>query len=347
MRILYGIQGTGHGHISRAKEILPKLTEHASVDVLLSGYNCRLHLDEVAVSRKRGVSLAYNDQGGVSFLETARSLQPVTFLKDVQTIQPREYDLVISDYEPITAWASIQSETPSIGLSHQASFLSEKSPRPDRKSYLSEAVLKYFAPVQHPVGFHFKRYDSFILPPVIRGEIRNLIPVTGNHVTVYLPSYHPDFLAKHFQEFESIEWHIFSPLCEKSYQSSNVIVHPVGNRPFLESLESSRGVIAGAGFELCAESMFLGKKLLAIPIKNQYEQLCNAAALKQMGVHVVYEIDQTFTERIHHWIDDSSLITLDESANIDQLTQLIIRYTGRVHSRTEKISARLFNASIT
>ncbi len=37
MRILYAIQGTGNGHISRARDIIPYLQEKGAVDLLISG----------------------------------------------------------------------------------------------------------------------------------------------------------------------------------------------------------------------------------------------------------------------------------------------------------------------
>jgi predicted glycosyltransferase len=37
MKVLYAIQGTGNGHIGRAREIVPILMKYADVDVLLSG----------------------------------------------------------------------------------------------------------------------------------------------------------------------------------------------------------------------------------------------------------------------------------------------------------------------
>lgn len=328
MKILYGIQGTGHGHISRAREIIPCLSKHASVDVLISGYNCKMNLENTDVLHKRGISLTYDDSGSVSYLKTALNIKPVTFLRDINSVNPEMYDLVISDYEPVTAWASINSKTPSVGLSHQASFLSDKCPRPKTKSLFSESVLKYFAPVNRAIGFHFKRYDSFILPPVIRREIRDLSPTQKNHVTVYLPSFDHETLAAIFLQCKNTEWHLFSPLCEEEYQKENVWVQPVGNKPFLESIESSKGVLAGAGFETCAEAMYLGKKLLAIPIKNQYEQYCNAAALSEMGVVTVNQIGPSFSNTIQNWIDDSPIVQLEEAAKIDELAELLFRFTS-------------------
>lgn len=330
MKILYGIQGTGHGHISRAREILPLLSEKAEVDVIISGYNCHMKLDGTDVIQKRGLSLAYDSRGSVSYVKTALQLKPITFIQDVQSINPENYDLVISDYEPVTAWASLNSKTPGIALSHQASFLSKKSPRPQKKSFLAEQLLRKFAPCNQSIGFHFKRYDTFILPPIIRRDVLNIEPTQGDHITVYLPAFDHQLLIPIFHQLPEKEWHLFSPSCNEYFRDKNVIVNPVGNQPFLKCMKTGLGVITSAGFETCAETMFLGKKLLTIPIKNQYEQLCNAASLKKMGIHVIHEIDSTFRDRIADWLQNAPLITLNEVADTERLTNKLARYTRRI-----------------
>lgn len=324
MKILYGIQGTGHGHISRAREIIPELVKYAEVDVLLSGYNCKMELEDVEVMRKRGISLNYNSRGSVSILKTAAGLQPITFIRDIQELQTADYDFVISDYEPVSAWAARKNGTFSVAMSHQASFLSKESPRPRKRSMFGEAVLRHFAPCSKQLGFHFQRYDSFILPPVIRRDVRGLSPENENHVTVYLPAYDPSFLLKTFLEVPETEWHLFSPDCDAPFNIQNVSVYPVGNRPFLESMKSSRGVLTGAGFETCAEAMFLGKKLLSIPISNQYEQYCNEAALKKMGVHTARKIDHKFAETLRDWIHNSSVVQLKEIAETGEIVHTLL-----------------------
>ena len=330
MKILYGIQGTGHGHISRAREILPLLSEKSEVDVIISGYNCHMTLEGTDVVQKRGLSLAYDSRGSVSYLKTALQLKPITFIQDVQSVDPTNYDLVISDYEPVTAWATLNSKTPGIALSHQASFLSNKSPRPDKRSFFAEQILRNFAPCRKAIGFHFKRYDTFILPPIIRRDVLNIEPTKGEHITVYLPAFDHHLLIPVFHQFPDIEWNLFSPSCSEYFKDKNVIVNPVGNQPFLKSMKTGLGVVTSAGFETCAETMFLGKKLLTIPIKNQYEQLCNAASLHKMGIHVVHEIDSTFREKIADWLTNAPIIPLNEVADTDRLTDKLVRYTRRL-----------------
>ncbi|PWN05079.1 glycosyltransferase family protein [Rhodohalobacter mucosus] len=326
MKILYGIQGTGHGHISRAREIVPLLAEKAELDILISGTNCKMTLDGKTAIRKQGISLAYNSKGSVSYLKTALGIQPIRFLQDIWSTDPSHYDLVISDYEPVTAWASRTCGTPSIALSHQASFLSEKSPRPSKKSVLAEQILKNFAPCDIPIGFHFRRYDSFILPPVIRSEVKELQPEEGDHITVYLPAFDPDELTGILGKIRETKWHLFSPACDKPYQNGIVNVFPVGNKPFLESLGKSRGVITSAGFETCAEAMYLEKKLFVIPIRNQYEQLCNAASLKEMGVTVADTSDSGFVSTLRNWLRSATSVALPEAADIPDLRNTLFGF---------------------
>lgn len=332
MKILYGIQGTGHGHISRAREIIPILSQKADVDIVLSGYNCNMKLENVEVLHKRGISLTYDSAGSVSYLKTALNLKPITFIRDINNLNVRKYNLIISDFDPVTAWASQQKNVFSVALSHQASFVSGNSPRPPRKSVIGEQILKHFAPCSTPIGFHFKRYDSFILPPIIRRDVRSLSTEKGNHVTVYLPAFDHQFLLQKFLMIPQVEWHIFSPDCKSTYSAMNVTIHPVGNKTFLDSMKASFGVITGAGFETCAEAMFLGKKLLAIPIANQYEQYCNAAALKKMGVQTTRKIDESFVDLVKHWIDETPAVQLSEIADTAKLVDLLLEL-GANHNR--------------
>lgn len=338
MNILYGIQGTGHGHISRAKELLPELCKHAAVDVLISGYACQLELENDITYRKRGISLKYDSTGGVAILETLRQFNPIRFISDIQSIPLRKYDLVISDYEPVSSWAARIAGVPSVSMSHQAAFMSPKTPRPVKQSVIAEQLLQKFAPTDKLIGFHFKRYDHFIEPPLIREEIQELHPVNEAHITVYMPAYHSMALAGMLQKFSQVDWHVFSPDCRKPQQLSNVWLRPVSHQKFLESVEMCCGVMTSAGFEMCSEAMFLGKKLLAVPIRNQYEQLCNTAALEQMGVTTLESLEGK-EHAIWSWLKQETIITLKEIADPARIVAGIFnKHRSEKREGTEKKS---------
>jgi uncharacterized protein (TIGR00661 family) len=332
MNILYAIQGTGNGHFSRAKEFIPYLQNHGNLQIMVSGTNADVDLGHPIRWHKPGISYTFGRDGGIDYWDTLRNLQPVSFLDDVREFPIQEFDLIISDYEPVSAWAARHAKLPCIGLSHQSSFLSPLSPRPSDPSPATEWLFRYYAPCTYPVGFHYRPYDTFIHTPIIRSEVRSLTPRNDGHITVYLPAYADEILIPQFQQLSSIQWHVFSKHCRSPYEAGNVSIQPVNNEAYLKSLESCHGVISGGGFEAPAESLFLGKQLLIIPMRDQYEQRCNAEALRREGIRIVDTIDDLFYIHIGAWLDNPvypDLAFPDESAKIiDKVLQMTKKKAG-------------------
>jgi uncharacterized protein (TIGR00661 family) len=69
--------------------------------------------------------------------------------------------------------------------------------------------------------------------------------------------------------------------------------------------------LCGAGFESPAEALYLQKKLMVIPMKGQYEQQCNAAALNQLGVPVLKTLKIDYLNQIKNWVDLPQNISVD------------------------------------
>ncbi|MEP6611263.1 MAG: glycosyltransferase family protein, partial [Mucilaginibacter sp.] len=65
MKILYAIQGTGNGHISRAREIVPLLQQHGEVDLLVSGTEAEVTLAQPLKYKFHGFSFVFGTNGGV------------------------------------------------------------------------------------------------------------------------------------------------------------------------------------------------------------------------------------------------------------------------------------------
>ena len=57
MKILYAVQATGNGHISRAHQLYPYLREMGETDIFLSGSNASLQPDFPVKYRSKGLSL--------------------------------------------------------------------------------------------------------------------------------------------------------------------------------------------------------------------------------------------------------------------------------------------------
>ena len=163
-------------------------------------------------------------------------------------------------------------------------------------------ILKYYAPAKLKFGFHFASYSSSIFTPIIRKKIRHSSVNNKGHYTVYLPSYDHNKILEVLSEVPLVKWHIFSKKTKQLIFKKNVMIYPINEFDFIKSITTCEGVLCGAGFETPSEALFLNKKLMVIPMKNQYEQQCNAAALEKMGVPVIKTLEKKRLKKIAKWI---------------------------------------------
>src|SRR5690606_2282575 len=109
----------------------------------------------------------------------------------------------------------------------------------------------------------------------------------------------------------------------------NMTINPINSTAFIQSMATSEGVLCGAGFETPAEALYLNKKLLVIPMKNQYEQHLNAAALEEMGVPVINSLKRKFEFDIELWLNNADHVQVDYQDNtFDIVENIVKRYTS-------------------
>jgi uncharacterized protein (TIGR00661 family) len=159
--------------------------------------------------------------------------------------------------------------------------------------------------------------------PVIRQQVREQITANKGHYTVYLPAYDDKRLIKRLSEFKDVEWDVFSKHNKKTSRHKNITIQPINNEAFIKSMAKSAGVLCGGGFETPAEALFMKKKLLVIPMKNQYEQQLNAAALKQMGVPVIKSLKPKHNDTILEWLNNGQPIQVDYPDNTQQILNMV------------------------
>ena len=328
MKILYAIQGTGNGHLSRSMDIVPLLQKAGEVDVLVSGTQGDLILPFPVKYRFNGFGFIFGKSGGVDLWKSFYKSRFRNFIKEINKVPVETYDLVINDFEPVSAWACYLKNKPCIGLSHQAAVLSEHSPKPDESDMIGKLILKNYAPVTEQYGFHFAEFDKNVFTPVIRQQVRDQNIKNLGHYTVYLPAYDDKRLIKKLTQFDNVEWEVFSKHNNKVKRQKNVLIQPINNEDFIKSMAQSAGVLCGAGFETPAEALFLKKKLLVIPMKSQYEQHLNAAALKFIGVPVIKSLKAKHDETISNWIEKGKPVEV----NYPDKTQEIINMVLKNHS---------------
>src|SRR5690606_7230607 len=210
------------------------------------------------------------------------------------------------------------------------------APLPERKNRLARFILNHYAPASFKYGFHFKRYNENTYTPVIRKQIRELDVSDKGHYTIYLPSIGDKKLIKTFKKFKNTKWEVFSKHTKKTLISENISLMPINHDAFIKSLTSCSGIICGAGFETPSEALFLKKKLLVIPMKNQYEQHCNAAALKTLGVPVIKNLKE---KKIDRWLWYGPIIQVDFPDQTESIIDHLIK--NHVSSKPSVLRSRL------
>lgn len=324
MKILYAIQGTGNGHLSRACELIPQLKQLADVDVLISGSEHELNIPFEVKYTLHGIGFVFGTKGGINWLESFKKANFKRFIQEVNTLPVENYDLILNDFEPVSAWAAKIKGVDCCALSHQAAVMGKGSPRNWSFNFLAKAVLRHYAPHTRYVGFHFQAYNQNIFTPVIRQEIQQANYKNKGHYTVYLPAYADDVLISVLQHAADVQWHVFSKREKTAYKKGNVHVFPVDAQQFVRSFTQCSGVLCGAGFETPAEALFMGKKLMVIPMQGQLEQQYNAFALQQMGVTVLNKLSMQTLEAVFEWLDSPQRLQVPYKDNSRQALQKAI-----------------------
>ena len=290
MRILYGVQTTGHGHLVRSTPIIRELRERGHhVDVLLSGpppdpaWPARIG---EPLATRPGLTFAA-DGGHIRYLKTAGQARPLTFIRDVLRNPGPLPDLVVTDYEPITAWLARRWGLRSVGIGHLYAFAWPEVPRA-RGNLITRSVMDWFAPASVPAGVHWGRFGAPILPPTVAPEIRALTrgPVEPDLILVSLGFEPLARLLPLLRQFPEHRFHVYARVGAE-LADGNVSVRPVSRPRFVADLARCAGVIGNAGFTLTSECLHLGIRVLVQPIRGQLEQESNAIALERLGLGTV------------------------------------------------------------
>jgi uncharacterized protein (TIGR00661 family) len=215
----------------------------------------------------------------LKYFKTAFSLNFFQVYRDIVSFDVTGLDLVITDFEPISARIAKRNSIPSIGLGHQYAFIHDIPM--DGDNPLSRFVIKNFAPADFPVGLHWHHFDRPILPPIIPDEIRNRHKRVAKKILVYLPFEQLQDILALLKPSRRYDFFIYHRL-DSAEDKCNLHLRPYSRSGFLNDLIECNGVICNAGFELASEAMYLGKKILVKPLAGQMEQISNALAITSL-----------------------------------------------------------------
>jgi uncharacterized protein (TIGR00661 family) len=301
MRILYGVNGEGMGHATRSRVVIESLLDDHDVRVVASGAafrylsECLPRVDEIM-----GPSFAM-EEGEIhrwaTVVQNVRNVRrelPETVHNWVRTVDKTwKPEVVITDFEPLAGIYARTTRTPMLAVDnvnmldrchHDAEIIGKQ-----RDDYLiARAVVRSMVPgaIEYLVTTFFEpplaRGGTTLVPPIIRPEIVSAKVERGDHLVVYSSG---DPVLTDSLRASGVPCRVYGMRGgpTEDQVDGNLEYRPRSNEGFVEDLRTARGVVAGGGFSLLSEAVYLGKPVLAMPLHGQFEQLLNARYLEREG----------------------------------------------------------------
>jgi uncharacterized protein (TIGR00661 family) len=345
--ILYGVNGEGAGHSTRAKEVLTHLVAQGhNVHVASFDRGLQNLKDKFQVTQIYGLRFAYVNnrvrykrtiaKNLITVPQARKSLSRLNALVDQLSI-----DLVITDFEPMTCHIGHRRHLPVISIDNQHCLTNAVVSYPTqyrRDAAAAKIVTRLMTPRANAylvISFFtapIRKRNTFLFPPLLRQEILNASPTAGDHILVYVTSPAPDLAALLGSVRARFIAYGFGR--EGNNENGNVMFKKPSLDGFFVDLVSAKAVIANSGFSLVTEALHLGKPYLAVPVSHQFEQIFNAYWLEKSGYGAYWEklnkerVD-SFLYNIPHYSESLSAYPRKGNESLlEKLDSLIRAYTA-------------------
>ncbi|MEI6312373.1 MAG: glycosyltransferase family protein [Bacteroidota bacterium] len=327
IKILYGIQGTGNGHISRSLILIEALAKEIgidNIDILISGKNYSLDIPYKIKYQFAGLSFNYGNAGKVALWKSIRNLQLKDFTKDIKSIPFHNYDIVLTDQEPISAWGAKKYHIPSIGIGNIYALESTSLKRLFLHKLMTKCFQKIYCPVKNKIVLDFTRKHSNTFYPLLSDDFMQAKVKHHSFTLVYLLSYSLYEILEKLSDVQLVEqcFVVYSKEVQYPLKYKNIYIKPISKSAFKKDLMNCSQLISTAGFQTIAEALFMQKKILLIPIKGQPEQKANAIMLSKHHVKRIRKLD---VDKIHSWLFASESTPIVFTDDKKAIVQTILR----------------------
>lgn len=358
-KILFGISGIGNGHVNRELPIIEELARTCEVMIFAHDDSLRVMTENFDGNPNVtivpvGLTFIVGSETGLNFAATANAPQNQkidsfrTSFEALDKVISRwgRADLVITDYEPISAQYAYAYNVPLVTIDQQSKFLYGDLPqRLGGFTYTDEVarLSMFFPKVSTRIACSFFKVNPrgdaqevMLVPPTIKESVIQLRdgrkPDKDNGtILVYVSSakelsQSPEEIISVLKSQDGVTFHLFVPKVDfaryNESRSANTVIHPHDDTNFTGVLAKANGIISTAGHSLLSEAMFLSIPVYAVPVEP-YEQHLNAWAIEKndFGVSATKITEQKLAE---------FLANLDRfTRNITNDTEVLTRGIGQ------------------
>ena len=357
---LFIIQGEGRGHLTQAlaldsmlrrrghrvcsavvsqgeDHVVPEYFHELFSAPIASIESAHFVMDEASHSIDWLKTLAANNRRWNHFAEAFTTIQ--------EHILRERPDVIINFYEPLGGLFvfSHKPAVPMIAVGHQFMLLHPDYPFPEGFG-IQRRSAKFFTNL---VGLGAARrlalslYDAaplptkrvVVVPPILRDEFFEVQPAESDpYFLVYLYHY---TLAE-----AVVEWHKRNPsvtihcfwnkpdAAEEEVVDDTLVFHRLHGQKFLDMMANCQGMVTTSGFETMSEAMYLGKPLLVNPVRNHFEQHCNAEDGRRLGSSV--QTDSFNLDKLVRFVQEYRYDPTEFRGWVDQAEEIFVQQIDEV-----------------
>ena len=302
-RIIYAMAGEGFGHASRAHLVGQRFLDAGHEVIFAASHRALRYLRPYYGERVKEIfgllfdySKGYIDPAATVWKNLAHLAEGRRLNRELfeQVYRPFAPDLVVTDFEPFSAWWAWRHRVPFISINNEHALIFCKLEH-ELKNVVqriqAEAVTRFhYMGANAYVIINFfqtplKNDKAVLAPPIVRPILTELTASNTGHITIYWTTgTNEDLLRDVLGRFSDQQFRIYG--FDKRAEWRNCLFRERSTEGFLADLASSRGVVASAGFSLISECLYLRKRMLLLPLGGHYEQFINARYVQKLGLGV-------------------------------------------------------------
>jgi uncharacterized protein (TIGR00661 family) len=364
--IVYGIQGEGRGHATRALQVIRGLEK--------KGYRVHIYTggDAAHLLKQKGYSVRnipllryhYAKNGTISctktffhnFTTTFKMLTGIgrvykTISREIQDLNPF---LILSDFEMYSSRIANTLGIPLYSVHHQHLFTESQLPKLQN---ISDSVRVFTCALSTKMitgrpdkifsssFFHFPkktRSKAFFIGPFLETSWQERTFSDRGHITIYMKkSCYLEYWNSVFSAFPHLSFHVFSDFKENDEHIESfphVQYHKISRDTFLESFAHCRALIATAGNQVMGEAIYAQKPLLVVPEPNAVEQKLNAIGLAQSGLGMTIDFQKispnVFQQFLNKHVENPNISNVLVSLDRYDGTQVVIQHIDLLYQKT-------------
>lgn len=298
-RIFYSLCGEGLGHAIRSGVVIKYLIDQGYDLIVFASDRAYQYLNSKFdnIYEITGFNTVYENNSVRNKKTFVYNMKDVP--SDLKNNMNKMYklakkfkpDLIISDFEFYANLLSHIIHVPLISIDnmHVLTEAEYDSPRKYSKDRLfSEAVVHAFiqgADKTLIYSYFFPplkdKENTRYVDPIIRDEIYELKPRNGEHILVYQTSDSNKKLIRLLKNNPEKQFIVYG--FHKDERDNNILYRAFNEEQLYNDFKDAHCVITNGGFSFITEALQLGKPILSIPVKKQFEQILNAIYIQKLG----------------------------------------------------------------